>query len=91
MFTGIASRKRAAWRPSLPDPTAGGWRSTDRWCRPTRSFGDSIAVNGCCLTVAGIEGSRLRFRRNVLEETRQADRGFSGTPVGGQLNLERSP
>jgi riboflavin synthase len=50
-------------------------------------LGESIAVNGCCLTVAAMDGSRMRF--DVLEET------FARTCLGekrsGQrVNLERA-
>jgi riboflavin synthase len=86
MFTGIVEE---AGRLAAFDPGPGGWRlavdgplvASD--ARP----GDSIAVNGCCLTVTRTEGARLHF--DVLEETRRLT-NFSQTPVGGRLNLERS-
>ncbi|HVU24242.1 MAG TPA: riboflavin synthase [Opitutus sp.] len=49
--------------------------------------GDSIAVNGCCLTVARIGDGRVGF--DVLEETRRLT-NFSALGVGGAVNLERS-
>jgi riboflavin synthase len=51
------------------------------------ALGDSIAVNGCCLTVARIEGQWLGF--DVLEETRRLT-NFSALAVGAPVNLERS-
>ena len=39
-----------------------------RDCRERAVIGDSIAVNGCCLTVVQIEGELLEFsgwRRNI--------------------------
>lgn len=53
--------------------------------------GDSVAVNGCCLTMVGRTpvrgGSRLRF--DLLQETWRKT-GFSGLVEGGLVNLERS-
>jgi riboflavin synthase len=86
MFTGIVEEagRLEAFAPGLQ-----GWRLEvdGPLVSADAQLGDSIAVNGCCLTVAGIMGSRLHF--DVLEETRRLT-NFSGTPVGGRLNLERS-
>ncbi len=49
--------------------------------------GDSIAVNGCCLTVARFEGSRIGF--DLLAETVRLT-GFRGLAEGNLVNLERS-
>ena len=51
------------------------------------SLGDSIAVNGCCLTVTGMDERSLTF--DVLEETRRLTQ-FSRLESKSQLNLERS-
>jgi riboflavin synthase len=51
------------------------------------TLGDSIAVNGCCLTVAQFDASSMRF--DVLEETRRLT-NFSALQVGARVNLERS-
>jgi riboflavin synthase len=51
------------------------------------AVGDSIAVNGCCLTVVGTAGRQLRF--DVLEETRRLT-NFSALRPGSLVNLERS-
>jgi riboflavin synthase len=51
------------------------------------AVGDSIAVNGCCLTVVGTEAGELRF--DILEETRRLT-NFSALRPGGLVNLERS-
>ena len=51
------------------------------------ALGDSIAVNGCCLTVAEFDGGHLRF--DVLEETRRLT-NFSALSAGAAVNLERS-
>ena len=49
--------------------------------------GDSIAVNGCCLTVAEFDSASFRF--DVLEETRRLT-NFSSLQPGAHVNLERS-
>jgi riboflavin synthase len=49
--------------------------------------GDSIAVNGCCLTVARFNATTLFF--DVLEETRRLT-NFSALRPGSLVNLERS-
>lgn len=51
------------------------------------AIGDSVAVNGCCLTVAGREGAILRF--DVLEETRRLT-NFNALQTGATVNLERA-
>lgn len=51
------------------------------------ALGDSIAVNGCCLTVAGREGDVLQF--DLLAETRRVTSLASLVP-GSLVNLERS-
>lgn len=49
--------------------------------------GDSIAVNGCCLTVTRFDETHLWF--DVLEETRRLT-NFSTLAAGAPVNLERS-
>jgi riboflavin synthase len=49
--------------------------------------GDSIAVNGCCLTATRSDATTLRF--DVLEETRRLT-NFSELQPGALVNLERS-
>lgn len=53
--------------------------------------GDSIAVNGCCLTVASLSGSGARktARFDLLEET-WSQTTFQFLQTGAALNLERS-
>ncbi|MES2307725.1 MAG: riboflavin synthase [Verrucomicrobiota bacterium] len=50
-------------------------------------IGDSIAVNGCCLTVVQIEGQKLTF--DLLEETDRRT-NFKAVQIGSRVNLERS-
>ena len=51
------------------------------------ALGDSIAVNGCCLTVARFDPNHLWF--DVLEETRRLT-NFKSLGAGAPVNLERS-
>ena len=51
------------------------------------ALGDSIAVNGCCLTVTRFDAEHLWF--DVLEETRRLT-NFSQLAAGSPVNLERS-
>lgn len=55
--------------------------------RQDAALGDSIAVNGCCLTIAHLSGEQLHF--DVLEETRRLT-NFSAFRDGAPVNLERS-
>ncbi len=50
-------------------------------------LGDSIAVNGCCLTVTHFDAGHFYF--DVLEETRRLT-NFSALASGSPVNLERS-
>jgi riboflavin synthase len=54
---------------------------------PGVRIGDSIAVNGACLTVTKIEGGRLHFDavRETLERTSLGDQR-----VGARVNVERA-
>ncbi len=51
------------------------------------ALGDSVAVNGCCLTVTQFDAGHLWF--DVLEETRRLT-NFSQLASGARVNLERS-
>src|SRR5258708_6874110 len=50
-------------------------------------MGDSVAINGCCLTVTSIEGPQLGF--DLLEET-QARTNLRDVKPGAVVNLERA-
>lgn len=86
MFTGIVeetgtvvafTQGPASWRLQIrAEVTRGGVAA-----------GDSIAVNGCCLTVAQFDGQAFTF--DVLEETRRLT-NFSALEPGSAVNLERS-
>lgn len=51
------------------------------------AVGDSVAVNGCCLTVTRFAADHLWF--DVLEETRRLT-SFAQLAPGSAVNLERS-
>jgi riboflavin synthase len=50
-------------------------------------IGDSIAVNGCCLTVVQLDDGKLTF--DLLEETDRRT-NFKFIQAGSRVNLERS-
>ena len=86
MFTGIVEetgkvvafvQKAEAWELSIAAAAA----------LVDLSPGDSIAVNGCCLTATRAGEGTLRF--DVLEETRRLT-NFSTLQPGALVNLERS-
>jgi riboflavin synthase len=87
MFTGIvealgrvaevARSDGGKWHLAVEPPGEAGWRLR---------LGESVAVNGVCLTVVGAAGGRLQF--DVAEETRRVTTlGDLGT--GDPVNLER--
>ena len=51
------------------------------------SIGDSIAINGCCLTIVAIDGAKLEFEAG--EETLSRT-NLGELEVGCGVNLERS-
>lgn len=86
MFTGIVEE---TGRVTVFRQGRGGWAlevACDLAARDT-ALGDSIAVNGCCLTVARLGAGSLGF--DVLEETRRLT-NLGALGAGGLVNLERS-
>jgi riboflavin synthase len=86
MFTGIVeetgrissfTQEKFAWRLVVAAKTA----------LVNVALGDSIAVNGCCLTVVAFDEQHLEF--DVLEETRRLT-AFTTLQNGSMVNLERS-
>ncbi len=51
------------------------------------ALGDSVAVNGCCLTVAGMAGDRVHF--DVLAQTLRVT-SLGKLSAGSVVNLERA-
>ena len=86
MFTGIVeetgkmvafARGAAAWRLQIGAGVA----------LKNVAQGDSIAVNGCCLTVTAFDAGHLFF--DILEETKRLT-NFGSLAPGAPVNLERS-
>ncbi len=86
MFTGIVeetgrvisfTQEKSAWRLKIEARVA----------LESVALGDSIAVNGCCLTVVAFDERHLEF--DVLEETRRLT-AFTTLQNGAAVNLERS-
>lgn len=86
MFTGIVEE---TGRVLAFEPRAEAWslRVAAQVAMVDLAPGDSIAVNGCCLTTAGFDAASLRF--DVLEETRRLT-NFAALQPGALVNLERS-
>jgi riboflavin synthase len=90
MFTGIVEETGTV---TAIQPSAQGIRLVVEAQRVTQGvrLGDSVAVNGCCLTVVGQrtvrKAKRLEF--DLLQETWERT-NLSATPVGGVVNLERA-
>jgi riboflavin synthase len=86
MFTGIVEE---AGQVVSFRPEAEAWELViaAEAVRQDAALGDSIAVNGCCLTIARMSGAQLHF--DVLEETRRLT-NFNAFKSGSLANLERS-
>ncbi|HXC02995.1 MAG TPA: riboflavin synthase [Opitutaceae bacterium] len=86
MFTGIVEETGQVASFAL---AANAWqlKISAEIARRDVALGDSIAVNGCCLTVAAIDARHLFF--DILEETRRLT-NFEVLRPGSPVNLERS-
>ena len=86
MFTGIVEEAGAV--DSFVN-FGGAWRLrvSARATLKGLSVGESIAVNGCCLTAVSSDAATVTF--DVLEETRRLT-NLSGLQPGSPVNLERS-
>lgn len=86
MFTGIIEE---VGRVEVFAPAASAWtlQISGQLVPSSVAVGDSVAVNGCCLTVTRFAAGQLCF--DVLEETRRLT-NFNELAVGAAVNLERS-
>ncbi len=86
MFTGIVEETGQVASFAL---AANAWqlKISAEIARRDVALGDSIAVNGCCLTVAAIDARHLFF--DILEQTRRLT-NFEVLGPGSPVNLERS-
>jgi riboflavin synthase len=87
MFTGLVEETGEV--VSLEQAPSGGVRLSLRapTIAPEAQLGDSVAVNGCCLTVAAKQECLLRF--DLLQETLSRT-SLGGVQPGGCVNLERA-
>ena len=86
MFTGIIEE---AGQVEAFAAAADAWKLRVR-ARATLvgcALGDSIAVNGCCLTVTRFDGESFEF--DVLEQTRRVT-SLAALEPGSPVNLERA-
>jgi riboflavin synthase len=86
MFTGIVEETGTV-RAFEPKADAWSLSIAARAALVDLSAGDSIAVNGCCLTATEFDTTSMRF--DVLEETRRLT-NFPTLQTGAAVNLERS-
>lgn len=88
MFTGIVEERGEVL---ACDPTPVGASLTIRGPSVTRDTrpGDSIAVNGCCLTVVDVDADQGEFTVDVIAETLRRTSLRQARP-GSPVNLERS-
>jgi riboflavin synthase len=86
MFTGIVEE---TGRVLEFTQHAKSWRLrvSAKRCLEGLALGDSIAVDGCCLTAVALDTDSISF--DLLEETLRLTHFFSVNP-GAQVNLERS-
>ncbi len=64
-----------------------GLAASARGAAPALRVGDSVALNGCCLTVAALDGVRAAF--DVISETLRLT-NLGGLAAGDAVNVERS-
>lgn len=86
MFTGIIEEV------GIIDSVKKGINSSKLWIRGAKIFddlklGDSVAVNGVCLTVASFKGNT--FEADVMSETLSRS-SLGSLKVGSKVNLERA-
>lgn len=86
MFTGIVEEVGQVVSFA---PAANAWslQVTAQKAASDIALGDSVAVNGCCLTATKFDRGHLWFE--LLEETRRLT-NFSSLKQGSLVNLERS-
>ncbi len=86
MFTGLIQRIGTVKRASRAAGLVLEIAADKPWAKPLEE-GESVAVNGVCLTVVRCDGSR--FTADVLEETENRTT-LSGIIPGAKVNLERA-
>jgi len=87
MFTGLVQRIGTVKRVSRGAGLVLEISADTPWTKPLEE-GESIAVNGVCLTVVHHDGYQ-RFTADVLRET-ESHSGFGELVPGAKVNLERA-
>ena len=86
MFTGLVEEKGSV-RSIKPLDDAADLTISCSKVHEDVAIGDSIAINGCCLTVVGIEGNELTFQAGSETLSRT---NLGRLSEGSEVNLERS-
>ena len=86
MFTGLIQRIGTVKRISRGAGLVLEIAADEDWAKPLEE-GESVAVNGVCLTVVKCDGSR--FTADVLRET-ESRTGLAELVPGAKVNLERA-
>ena len=86
MFTGLIQRIGTVKRVSRGAGLVLELAADESWAKPLEE-GESVAVNGVCLTVVKCDGSR--FTADVLRET-ESRTGLGELVPGAKVNLERA-
>ncbi len=86
MFTGIIQKRGRLHRLEERQGGRRLWLELEPWAKAYED-GESIAVNGVCLTLAGRDGDRIAF--DVLEETLRKT-SLGSLQEGTSVNLERA-
>ena len=86
MFTGLVQRLGTVKRISRGAGLVLELAADEPWAKPLEE-GESVAVNGVCLTVVKCDGSR--FTADVLNETERVT-GLGDLVPGAKVNLERA-
>ncbi len=86
MFTGLVEALGRVERVAEEGP---GRRLSLRWpgLREALTIGESVAVNGCCLTVVAVDGETFDVQAGPETLLRT---NLGGLAAGGAVNLERS-
>jgi riboflavin synthase len=87
MFTGLVEEKGRLIRIARRDETGATLLIDAPIISPTIALGDSVSVNGCCLTVTRQEARELSF--DLLQETLLRT-NLGSLTEGSIVNLERS-
>jgi riboflavin synthase len=87
MFTGIVEGTGTVAALAVADDGSGARLEVEAaWLAGDLRPGESVAVNGCCLTVA--EATAARFAADLVAETLRRT-ALAGLAAGARVNLER--